>query len=164
MTLRERWRIWAMLNRLKDFRRIATRYDKLARNYPSAFALAAIVTFWYLQVQTLTLHLHFWRGSVSRRHHDSRIMDFGASIEATLELLASSLREVKERMRPLYTQEQVAASAGAFLDGLLGAERRKNAWMQAEAAGDPGPWHQQAVLCRGRWMPTPCATSCESTP
>ena len=28
-----RWRIEAAFNRLKDFRRIATRYDKLARNY-----------------------------------------------------------------------------------------------------------------------------------
>ncbi|MCJ2073087.1 transposase [Methylobacterium sp. J-030] len=75
----------------------------------------------------------------------------GASIEATLELWASSLREVKGRMRPLFTQERVAASAGAFLDGLLGAERRKTGWMRAEAAGDPGPWRQKAVLGRGRW-------------
>jgi transposase len=28
-----RWRIENAFNRLKDFRRIATRYDKLARNY-----------------------------------------------------------------------------------------------------------------------------------
>ena len=75
----------------------------------------------------------------------------GASIEATLELWASSLRDVKERMRPLFRQEQVAASAGAFLDGLLGSERRKTGWMRAEAAGDPGPWRQQAILGRGRW-------------
>src|ERR687886_1702313 len=75
----------------------------------------------------------------------------GASIEETLELWASSLREVKARMRPLFTQERVAASAGLFLDGLLGAERRKTGWMRAEAAGDPGPWRQQAVLGRGRW-------------
>ena len=51
----------------------------------------------------------------------------GASIEATLELWASSLRDVKERMRPLFTQERVAASAGAFLDGLLGNERPRQA-------------------------------------
>jgi len=75
----------------------------------------------------------------------------GASIEATLELWASSLRDVKERVRPLFTQERVAASAGAFLDGLLGNERRKTGWMRAEAAGDPGPWRQQAILGRGRW-------------
>ena len=32
--------------RLKDFRRIATRYDKLSRNFLSAAALATLVTFW----------------------------------------------------------------------------------------------------------------------
>ena len=75
----------------------------------------------------------------------------GASIEETLELWAASLREVKARMRPLFTQERVAASAGLFFDGLLGQERRKTGWMRAEAAGDPGPWRQQAILGRGRW-------------
>lgn len=75
----------------------------------------------------------------------------GASIETTLELWASSLREVKGRMRPLFTQERVAASANLFLDGLLGEERRKTGWMRAEAVGDPGPWRQQAILGRGRW-------------
>jgi SRSO17 transposase len=75
----------------------------------------------------------------------------GASIEETLELWASSLRDVKARLRPLFTQERVAASAGLFLDGLLGEERRKTGWMRAEAAGDPGPWRQQAILGRGRW-------------
>jgi len=74
-----------------------------------------------------------------------------ASIETTLELWASSLRDVKGRMRGLFTQERVAASAGQFLDGLLGDERRKTGWMRAEAAGDPGPWRQQALLGRGRW-------------
>ena len=75
----------------------------------------------------------------------------GASIETTLELWASSLREVKAQIRPLFTQERVAVSAGLFLDGLLGSERRKTGWMRAEAAGDPGPWRQQAILGRGRW-------------
>jgi SRSO17 transposase len=75
----------------------------------------------------------------------------GASIEATLELWASSLRDVKARISPLFTQERVAVSAGLFLDGLLGNERRKTGWMRAEAAGDPGPWRQQAILGRGRW-------------
>ena len=75
----------------------------------------------------------------------------GISIEETLELWASSLRYAKARMRPLFTQDRVAASAGLFLDGLLGAERRKTGWMRAEAAGDPGLWRQQAILGRGRW-------------
>jgi SRSO17 transposase len=74
-----------------------------------------------------------------------------ASIETTLELWASSLRDVKGRMRPLFTQERVARSAEHFLDGLLGEERRKTGWMRAETAGDPGPWRQQAILGRGRW-------------
>lgn len=54
-----------------------------------------------------------------------------ASIETTLELWASSLRDVKQRIRPLFTQERVAASAALFLDGLLGAEPRKTGWMRA---------------------------------
>src|ERR1700709_2114438 len=75
----------------------------------------------------------------------------GVSIETTLELWASSLRDVKARIRPLFTQERVAVSAGLLLDGVLGDERRKTGWMRAEAAGDPGPWRQQAILGRGRW-------------
>jgi len=75
----------------------------------------------------------------------------GASIETTLELWASSLRDVKKRIRPLFARERAALNAGLFVDGLLGDERRKTGWMRAEAAGDPGPWRQQAVLGRDRW-------------
>jgi SRSO17 transposase len=75
----------------------------------------------------------------------------GVSIETTLELWALSLRDVKARLRPLFTQQRVAASASLFLDGVLGAEPRKTGWMRAEAAGDPGPWRQQAILGRGHW-------------
>src|ERR1700693_16376 len=75
----------------------------------------------------------------------------GASVETTLELWASSLRDVKARIRPLFRQERVAGSAGPFLDGLLATEPRKTGWMRAEVAGDPGPWRQQAILGRGRW-------------
>jgi SRSO17 transposase len=79
------------------------------------------------------------------------LMIGGTSVEDTLTLWASSLRDVKQRIRPLFTQRRVAASAGEFLDGLLGSEPRKTGWMRAEAAGDPGPWRQQAILGRGRW-------------
>ena len=79
------------------------------------------------------------------------LMIGGASVEDTLTLWASSLRDIKQRIRPLFTQERVAASAGQFLDGLLGSESRKTGWMRAEAAGDPGPWRQQAILGRGQW-------------
>ena len=43
---RERHRIENAFCRLKDFRRVATRYDKLAANFLSAVALAALVAFW----------------------------------------------------------------------------------------------------------------------
>ena len=51
---------------------------------------------------------------------------------------ASSLRDVKAR---------VAASAGLFLGGLPGPERREAGWRRAEA-DDPGPRRQQAILGR----------------
>jgi len=74
-----------------------------------------------------------------------------ASIEETLALWAASLREVKQRIRPLFGQARVAKNAGLFLEGLLGDEQRKTGWMRAEAAGDPGPWRQQAILGRRDW-------------
>src|SRR5450631_3147906 len=74
-----------------------------------------------------------------------------ASIEETLALWAASLREVKKRIRPLFRQERVATNAGLFPEGLLGDEQRKTGWMRAEAAGDPGPWRQQAILGRMDW-------------
>jgi transposase len=43
---RQRNLIERMFGRLKDFRRIATRYDKLARNFLAGIALAATVTWW----------------------------------------------------------------------------------------------------------------------
>jgi SRSO17 transposase len=74
-----------------------------------------------------------------------------APVEATLELLASALRDVKSRMRQLFAQERTAVNAGWFLDGLLSEEQRKTGWMRSEAAGDPGPWRQQELLGRDRW-------------
>lgn len=41
-----RWRIEAAFNRLKDYRRIATRYDKLARNYLASVCLVAALVWW----------------------------------------------------------------------------------------------------------------------
>ena len=41
-----RWRIEAAFNRLKDFRRVATRYDRLARNYLASVCLAAALVWW----------------------------------------------------------------------------------------------------------------------
>ena len=43
---RSRWMVEAVFCRLKDVRRVATRYDKLARNDASTLALATIVAYW----------------------------------------------------------------------------------------------------------------------
>jgi putative transposase len=43
---RHRNRIERTIGRLKDFRRIATRYDKLACNYLAPIHLAATLTWW----------------------------------------------------------------------------------------------------------------------
>ena len=74
-----------------------------------------------------------------------------APVEATLEVLASALRDVKGRMRQLFAQKRTAVNAGLFLDGLLSEEQRKTGWMRSEAAGDAGPWRQQELLGRDRW-------------
>ncbi|NLG91374.1 MAG: IS701 family transposase, partial [Acetobacter sp.] len=79
------------------------------------------------------------------------MMSGGTSVEETLELWARSLRSAKDRMAPLFTQKRGVDSACAFLDVLIGNEPRKTGWMRAEAAGDPGPWRQQALLGRGHW-------------
>lgn len=46
MAYRNRNRIERAFCRLKDWRRIATRYDKLAQNFASAVAIAAIIIWW----------------------------------------------------------------------------------------------------------------------
>ena len=43
---KQRHRIEIMFGRLKDWRRVATRYDRSAHTFFGAITLAAIVTFW----------------------------------------------------------------------------------------------------------------------
>jgi len=43
---RQRHRIENMFGRLKDWRRVATRYDRCAHTFFSAICIAAFVTFW----------------------------------------------------------------------------------------------------------------------
>jgi len=45
---KKRHRIENSFCRIKDFRRIATRYDKLARNYRASVYLVAAVVWWIL--------------------------------------------------------------------------------------------------------------------
>jgi len=75
----------------------------------------------------------------------------GVAIEDLLELWSAELRKAKAKLGWLIDHPSVLASAAAFLDTLLGPERRKTGWMRAEAAGDAGPWRQQAVLGRSHW-------------
>ena len=46
---RERHKVEVMFGRLKDWRRVATRYDRCAHTFMSAVTLAAIVIFWLKQ-------------------------------------------------------------------------------------------------------------------
>ena len=45
---KQRHRIENAFCRLKDFRRIATRYDKLARNFLASICLVAAIVWWIL--------------------------------------------------------------------------------------------------------------------
>jgi transposase len=45
---RQRHRIENAFCRLKDFRRIATRYDKLARNFLASICIVAAIVWWIL--------------------------------------------------------------------------------------------------------------------
>lgn len=46
LAYKDRNRVERMWCRLKDFRRVATRYDKLARNYLSGALIAATCAYW----------------------------------------------------------------------------------------------------------------------
>jgi transposase len=46
LAYRQRNLIERMFGRLKDFRRIATRYDKLARNFLAAVTIVATILWW----------------------------------------------------------------------------------------------------------------------
>jgi hypothetical protein len=80
------------------------------------------------------------------------LMIGGAWVEDALTLWALSLRDAKQRIRPLFTQERVAASAAQFLDGLLGNEPRKTGWMQSPAIQAHGA--SRRFWAAGSGMPT----------
>ncbi|MGY4281274.1 hypothetical protein ACVWXO_000494 [Bradyrhizobium sp. LM2.7] len=56
--------------------------------------------------------------------HDSGFDDWWSVGRRCATLWASLLRQAKQRIRPLFTQERVAISAGQFLDGRWGNEPR----------------------------------------
>jgi len=65
-------------------------------------------------------------------------------------LWAASLREIKKRIRPLFRQERVATNAGCSWK-VCSEMSDANRLDAGEAAGDPGPWRQQAILGRMDW-------------
>src|SRR3954465_7603701 len=98
----------------------------------------------------LALQLQRW-GSLPVNQDFGEDAMSGVAIEDLLELWSAELRKAKAKLSWLIGHPSVVASAAAFLDTLLGPERRKTGWMRAEAAGDAGPWRQQAVLGRSHW-------------
>ena len=80
----------------------------------------------------------------------------GVAIEDLLE--PAELRKAKAKLGWLIGHPSV--SAAAFLDTLLGPERRKTGWMRAEAAGDVAPGVSRRYWGAVTGMPTRCATLC----
>src|SRR3954466_5371751 len=69
------------------------------------------------------------------------------SVEATLELWASSLRDVKGRIRPLFQQARMAQSAGSAGEGTKGARLYDWAYLElADLAAD-----EFNATLRGTW-------------
>ena len=72
----------------------------------------------------------------------------GVAIEDLLELWSAELRKAKAKLSWLIGHPSVVGSAAAFLDTLLGPERRKTGWMPKNAPQrwpanrppPPGPW------------------------
>ena len=61
------------------------------------------------------------------------------------------LTALKNRLAPVFRRSDVAASAGAFLDGLLSGISRKTGWQMAEQAGLSRPYRMQSLLGRSSW-------------
>ena len=88
----------------------------------------------------------------------------GVAIEQMLELWCVELRQVKADLQSLFAHPSVGASAAAFLDGVLGPERRKTGWMRAEAAGDSAPGASRRCWAAATGTPMPCAIWCATMP
>jgi transposase len=66
---KQRQRIENAFCRLKDFRRIATRYDRLARNFLASVCLVAAIVWWMLWVSTLVTRSRRLRQFSAALHH-----------------------------------------------------------------------------------------------
>ena len=61
------------------------------------------------------------------------------------------LTALKNCLAPVFCRSDVAASAGAFIDGLLSGISRKTGWQMAEHAGLSRPYRMQSLLGRSSW-------------
>ena len=61
------------------------------------------------------------------------------------------LRELKDRLAPVFGRAEVRRSAAAFIDGLLSGIARKTGWQMAEQAGLDRPYRMQSLLGRSGW-------------
>ena len=61
------------------------------------------------------------------------------------------LSALKSRLAPVFGRREVAASAGAFIEGLLSRISRKTGWLMAEQAGFDRPYRMQSLLGRSSW-------------
>jgi SRSO17 transposase len=61
------------------------------------------------------------------------------------------LTALKRRLASIFRRSDVAASAAAFIDGLLSGISRKTGWQMAEQAGLSRPYRMQSLLGRSSW-------------
>jgi hypothetical protein len=86
----------------------------------------------------------------------------GVAIEDLLELWSAELRKAKARLSWLIGHPSVVASAAAFLDTLLGPERRAGCERRPLAMPVPGASRRCWDAATG--MPTRCAMLCVTMP
>lgn len=62
--------------------------------------------------------------------------------------MGRELVALKGRLGRVFRRSDVAASAGAFIDGLLSGIPRKTGWLMAKQAGLKRPYRMQSLLGR----------------
>jgi SRSO17 transposase len=73
-------------------------------------------------------------------------MQAAETIDGTAEV-----ERVWQRLRPRFARAEMRVRCRRYLQGLLGAARRKNGWQLAEAAGERSPHGMQEFLSRAVW-------------
>src|ERR671916_2299028 len=61
------------------------------------------------------------------------------------------LGALEARLGRLFVRPEPRRQVGLYVEGLLGAAKRKNGWQLAEQIGDARPWRTQRVLSHALW-------------